>query len=57
MDLPNFNFGPLNFYLNLSFIFLTDLLFIQELISKVPDCNNMDYNMDIDFLPSLEQKD
>jgi Ca2+/Na+ antiporter len=57
MDLPNFNFRPFNFCLNLFLIFLTVLLFVQELISKVPNCNNMDYNMDIDFLPSLEQMD
>jgi nucleoside-diphosphate-sugar epimerase len=50
-------FRPFNFYLNLFLIFLTVLLFVQELISKVPNCNNMDYNMDIDFLPSLEQMD
>lgn len=52
MDLPKFDFRSLIFYLNLSLIAFTNLLFIVELKSKEPNYNELDYNMDYSFLPS-----
>ena len=56
-DLSKFNPGPLIFYLNISLIFVTNLLFIRELKFKVPNCNDLDQNMDSSFEPSSEQMD
>jgi hypothetical protein len=54
---PNFDYRPLNFYLDLFLIFFSNLLFIQELKRMALNDENMDDKMVSSFQPSLERMD